>query len=177
MPYRPNLLVLIMPAVHTLPIHLPSTQALPALPLALTHPAYIYPLPTTLPRCSVSCPAFHLPADLFVKHEQLVFAAASAMELQQPLLDILLRCALVQAAVCNGSWAGDGPCTSPHHLSAHAACPDVWNAIFCALPAPLTQGSRAPAEHEQQPAVQCAAPPRREAVGGAVCALGAGRAR
>ncbi len=42
--------------------------------------------------CSGSCPAFHLPADLFVKHEQLVFAAAAALQLQQPLLDSLLRC-------------------------------------------------------------------------------------
>ncbi|PRW61424.1 Glycosyl transferase family 8 [Chlorella sorokiniana] len=40
---------------------------------------------------SVSCPSFHLPAELYVKHEQLVFAAAAAMQLQQPLLDDLLR--------------------------------------------------------------------------------------
>lgn len=83
------------------------------------------PYPPPSPWCSVSCPAFHLPADLFVKHERLVFAAASAMELQQPLLDTLLQCALVQAAGCCGSWAGDNPCTFRHRLSAHVPCRDA----------------------------------------------------
>lgn len=48
--------------------------------------------PALLPGvCSLSCPAFHVPADLFVRHEQLVFAAAKALQPQQPLLGSLLR--------------------------------------------------------------------------------------
>lgn len=41
--------------------------------------------------CSVSCPAFQVPADLFVRHEQLVFAATKALQPRQPLLNTLLR--------------------------------------------------------------------------------------
>jgi hypothetical protein len=40
---------------------------------------------------SVSCPAFQVPADLFAKHEQLVFAAAKALKPRQPMLNTLLR--------------------------------------------------------------------------------------
>ena len=41
--------------------------------------------------CSVSCPAFQVPADLFARHERLVFAATKALQPRQPLLNTLLR--------------------------------------------------------------------------------------
>ena len=42
--------------------------------------------------CRVDCPAFQIPAELVVKHEELIFAALAAMQPAAELQDALSRC-------------------------------------------------------------------------------------